>query len=48
MFQLFIYGRELLDKLNNSGIDINDFLIDNVLGSKSFDMFSLVSAIEKR
>lgn len=40
------YGQELLDKLNNSGIDINDFLVDNVLGSKSFNMFSLVSAIE--
>lgn len=43
-----IYGQKLLEKLNSSRIDINDFLIDNVLGSKSFDMFSLVSAIEKR
>lgn len=43
-----VYGRELLDKLNNSGIDVNDFLVDNVLGSKSFDMFSLVSALENR
>lgn len=41
-----IYGQELLDKLNNNGIDVNDFLVDNVLGSKSFNMFSLVSAIE--
>lgn len=41
------YGKELLEKLNDSGIDINDFLVDNILGSKSFDMFSLVSAIEK-
>lgn len=47
MFQLFIYGRGLLDKLNNSGIDVNDFLVDNVLGSNSLDMFSPVSAIEK-
>lgn len=46
MFQLFIYGRELLDKLNNSGINVDDFLVTNVLGSKSFGMFSLVSAIE--
>lgn len=42
-----VYGQELLEKLNNSEIDVNDFLVDNVLGSKSFDMFSLVSAIEK-
>lgn len=41
-----VYGQELLDKLNNSGIDVNDFLVTNVLGSESFDMFSLVSAIE--
>lgn len=41
-----VYGQELLEKLNSREIDINDFLVDNVLGSKSFDMFSLVSAIE--
>lgn len=41
-----VYGQELLDKLNNSGIDINAFLVPNVLISKSFNMFSLVSTIE--
>lgn len=40
------YGRELLEKLNSNEIDINEFAVNNILGNRSFDMFSLVSVIE--